>query len=71
MQYESADRLLTEKQAAEILQVAPATLRRNRCTGGVLGTLPFVKIGTSVRYSARDLTAFIDSHRVAEIGGAA
>lgn len=52
--------LLTEKQAAERLQLSPATLQVWRCTRRV--NLPFVKVGRLVRYRAEDLQAFIDSN---------
>jgi predicted site-specific integrase-resolvase len=53
------ERLVDEKQAAQILAVAPATLRVWRCTGRV--PLRYVKVGSAVRYRIDDLTRFIES----------
>lgn len=49
--------LLTPIQAAAILQVKPNTLAKWRVTGE--GPL-FVHIGSAVRYSARELTRYIE-----------
>jgi predicted DNA-binding transcriptional regulator AlpA len=53
------ERLLTEKQAAEMLGVHHTTLATWRCKRRY--TLPFVKLGTgrAVRYRLRDVEAFI------------
>jgi hypothetical protein len=56
---ESVRDLLSETQAAELLQVAPGTLSVWRCTGRY--ALPFVKIGARVRYRRGDLQAWLDS----------
>ncbi len=56
----NATRLLTETEAASMLGVAPATLRRWRWAGN---PPPFVKIGTAVRYDPADLSAFIEAGR--------
>ena len=53
-------RLLKEGQAAEILNVEVATLRRWRWAG--LGPR-FVKIGSAVRYDPADLGAFVEAGR--------
>lgn len=52
------ERLLTEAQTAELLGLAPATLRRRRCTGDP-NQPDHVKIGRSVRYSSHAVAAFI------------
>jgi hypothetical protein len=56
---ESVRDLLSETQAADLLQVAPGTLSVWRCTGRY--ALPFVKIGARVRYRRGDLQAWLDS----------
>lgn len=53
-----ADRLLTEAQTAELLGLAPATLRRRRSTGDP-NQPDHVKIGRSVRYPASAVAAFV------------
>lgn len=53
------DLLLTEAQAAEILNVEPGTLSVWRCTKRY--NIPFVKVGRSVRYSRKALQDWIDS----------
>lgn len=50
--------LLNEKEASELLSISLATLRRRRTEGR---PPRFVKIGSSVRYRAEDLDAFIQS----------
>ena len=49
--------LVDEKEAAEILNVAPGTLSVWRSTGRY--ALPFVKCGRLVRYSRADLAAWL------------
>lgn len=57
------DRLINEKAAADYLCYTVRALQNWRCRGG--GRL-FVKIsGRSVRYTRRDLQAWIDAKRVA------
>jgi len=51
--------LLNEKQAASHLDVSPGTLSVWRSTGRY--SLPFIKIGRSVRYRLSDLNQWIDS----------
>lgn len=51
--------LLTEQQAAEILNVTPGTLSVWRCTQRY--NIPFVKVGRSVRYSRTALQSWIES----------
>jgi predicted DNA-binding transcriptional regulator AlpA len=55
----NVERLLTEKQTAEMLGVHHTTLATWRCKRRY--TLPFVKLGTgrSVRYRLSDVQAFI------------
>ena len=52
-------RLLTEREAAERLRVSPGTLTVWRSTRRY--PLPFVRIGTAVRYRESDVEAFIES----------
>ena len=62
MQSASApDRLLTEREAAQFLGVAPGTLRVARSTGPMPGRiwLPFIKLGRTVRYDADTLREWL------------
>ena len=54
------DQLLTEDQAAERLNWSKKTLQRRRWEGNPPA---FVKLGRTVRYSLRDLEAFIEAGR--------
>lgn len=49
--------LLTSIQVAAILQVKPNTLAKWRVTRE---GPPFIRVGRSVRYSAREIARFID-----------
>jgi excisionase family DNA binding protein len=51
------DRLLTPSEAAELLGVRPQTLAMWRCTGR--HSLPFVKVGTAVRYRESDIEKWL------------
>ncbi|MAT84279.1 MAG: transcriptional regulator [Gammaproteobacteria bacterium] len=59
------DRLLTYRQAAEVLGVS----ERSIWTLVDQGTLPAVRFGRSVRIDPADLRAFIDRAKAGEIGG--
>lgn len=50
--------LLTTEQAAQILGIKPNTLENWRCTKRV--SLPYVKVGRSIRYRQADLQKFIE-----------
>ncbi len=49
--------LLDDSQVAERLQVSIATLRRWRLLGS--STLPFIRIGRSIRYDPADVESWI------------
>ncbi len=51
--------LLDEKSAAQFLQVEPGTLSVWRCVGRY--KIPFVKIGSKVRYRRSDLETWLES----------
>lgn len=51
--------LLTEDEAAKALQVCGRTLRKARQEG----SLPFIRIGRTIRYTETDLTQFIERAR--------
>jgi excisionase family DNA binding protein len=51
--------LLDEKQAADVLTVAPGTLSVWRSTGRY--KIPFVKVGRRVRYRRSDLLEWLES----------
>ncbi len=61
IQQPSAPRLLKEAEAAAILNIEVATLRRWRWSGKP--ELPFTKIGAAVRYDPRDIEALIQAGR--------
>lgn len=51
--------LLDQNQAAILLHVTPGTLSVWRSTGRY--SIPFIKVGRSVRYRAADLNAWLES----------
>lgn len=53
------DVLLAEEQAAAVLDLEPTTLNNWRCTGRY--SIPYKKIGRSVRYRLGDLRAWLES----------
>jgi Helix-turn-helix domain len=55
-------KLLNSPEAAEFLSVSKITLAGWRCSKRY--SLPYVKIGSLVRYRQADLVAFLDSHRI-------
>lgn len=59
-------RMLTGREAAELLGLSPRTLEswRNRGRGGP----PWRKIGRAVRYVERDVLAFRDADVRGEVG---
>lgn len=52
--------LLTPEEAAHALRVSPETLMTWRSRKPQ--ELPFVKVGSLVRYRPADLAAYVDSH---------
>ena len=60
-----ASPLVDEKQASEILGLAPGTLSVWRCTKRY--DLPFVKVGRSVKYRLSDLERFVESRTVGAV----
>ena len=59
---ESPDDLLTRGQAARILGVKPNTLAVWACNRRY--DLPYVKVGSLVKYRRRDLLAFVERRTV-------
>lgn len=60
--------LITEKEAAQYIGMSAAFLRKSRMEGRRKNRTPgppFIKIGKSIRYSLRDLDAWLLEHRVA------
>lgn len=51
--------LLDERKAADFLDVSPGTLSVWRSTGRY--SIPFIKVGRSVRYSRNALQAWLES----------
>ena len=58
------EKLLSRKEAAELLGVSPATLAVWKCTGRY--NLPVVKIGGLAKYRVSDLEAFVESRKAGE-----
>jgi hypothetical protein len=56
------DRLLDTREAARQLGLSPSYLAKRRLTGGP-DSLVFIKLGKSVRYSQKDLDAYLDARR--------
>jgi excisionase family DNA binding protein len=56
------DRLLTPVEAAEFLGIKPQTLATWRVTGRY--GIPFIRVGTAVRYRRRDLEKWLASRTV-------
>ena len=52
------DRLLTEKDVAQVTGRAVSTLQKDRCAGG---GIPFVRLGRLVRYRECDVAAYLAS----------
>ncbi len=57
----SKPNLLTTKEAADYIHVAPETLSVWRSTGR--HNLPYIKIGKYVKYDEKDLLAFIEQRK--------
>jgi hypothetical protein len=61
------DIILTEKEAAAFLKIAPQSLRCQRCHGAKpdgIPMIPFIRIGRSVRYCKSDLLAVVQAGRI-------
>lgn len=59
-----SEKLLSTKEAAEVLGLSPLTLRNSRLyprKQSPLSSLPTVKIGRSVRYRQSDVLALIEN----------
>lgn len=54
------DRLVNSKDAAKIICMSKAWLERDRWAGP---TIPFVKVGRSVRYWVSDLHNYLEDRR--------
>ena len=60
------DEILTEKQAAAFLKIAPQSLRCQRAGNtkpNGMPLIPWVKIGRSIRYCKSDLMAVVQAGR--------
>ncbi len=60
-------KLVTEKEAAEMLGMSRGWLARGRMEGAARNGLdhpPYIKIGTAVRYSVDDLEAWVMANRI-------
>jgi hypothetical protein len=54
--------LLSNKQAAEFLGITPGTLSVWRCENRY--PIPYIPVGSKIRYRVEDLQAFLDARRV-------
>jgi len=61
--------LLRTREAAAALDLSPSVLEKDRLTGR-LG-IPFIRIGSSVRYEPKDLEAFKEARKHNQIREAA
>ena len=61
---EDLEKLLTEKEVAELLGMSVAWLQRQRWAG--VG-IPYTKHGRAVRYEPQALRTWINQHRQAEL----
>lgn len=60
--------LLNTKQVAEILGTTAKTLEVARCTrSGAAHDLPFIRLGTSIRYRPEEVRAYLDKHTVRSV----
>ena len=57
------ERLLTYKEAADILNIKPQTLRQWVCAQRI----GYIKIGSAVRFSREDIEAFIANSTVEKL----
>ena len=55
------DSLLSTKQASEYLGLAEKTLANSRYSGVGI-SIPFIKIGSSVRYRLSEIESFIETN---------
>jgi excisionase family DNA binding protein len=58
-----ADRLLTEQEAAKVLDLEPGTLRHWRCDRRKYH-LRYIKVGGAVRYRLSDLLQWLERRTV-------
>ncbi len=62
----NADRLLTEAEASNYINMSRQFLRKSRMNGTLPNHTqgpPFIRIGRSIRYNLDDLDAWIDERR--------
>jgi hypothetical protein len=52
---------INEKLVSEITGLALATLRNDRSTKR---RIPYIKVGSAVRYSLEDVVEFMESHKI-------
>jgi len=61
---ESVPKLLSTEQVAKILGIKPHTLAVARHDPSASNIqIPYIKIGRSVRYATKDLTAYLERQR--------
>lgn len=55
------EKLLTEKEVSELLNISLPTLRSHR---GLNTGIPYIKFDKAVRYRESDIKKYIEEHRV-------
>lgn len=60
----STNRLLTIPEVAELLNTSETTVRRWIAQREI----PFLKLGGSIRFDRKDITAYLDNARIEPIG---
>lgn len=58
---ENIDRLLNQKQVAELLGMSEAWLEMSRFKGT---GLPYIKMGRAIRYRESDIHKYVEEHTV-------
>lgn len=58
------ENLITDREAAQLLGVSVQTLRRDRCVGSRGFGIPFIKIGSAIRYRPSQLQTWMDSQTI-------
>lgn len=63
-----ATKLLTPKQAGDLLNISEVTLANSRSTGTGI-TIAFIKLSNkAIRYRESDIESYIDSHTYSHTG---
>lgn len=56
---------LTTNEVATLIGISPSSLEKARSTAhGALASIPYAKVGRSVRYFRPDILSFLEQHKV-------